>query len=167
MNMKAYIANAGIKALTVGVGRLYLLQTESERSAGHTSESNGVGFSMRTDKTGTYIGSWIFKGIPKAEREAELNKLASGQTSRCSLISGKFVEKARWVCDVHHKQLSALAARKATAHVAPERKVLALPAPAPKAVASLYDNGGIVISVPFVNLETAIQATDPFQEQLM
>lgn len=163
MNMKDYIANAGVKALTVGVGRLYLLQTEGEKQAGHTSESNGVGFSMKTDKTGTYMGSWIFKGIPKAEREAELNKLAAGQPSRCQLISGRFVEKARWVCDVHHKQLSAIAARKATAHVAPERKVLALPAPAPKAVATLYEKGEVVLSAPFTTLESAILAADPFQ----
>lgn len=123
--MKGFLMTASTRALTVAIGRLYLLQTTGERAVGATLERNGVGFSKKTENTGTYIGSWVFRGVSKDQMAIELNNLSNGLPSQCQLISDRFIEKARSIATVHARQLASLAAtKKATAHIANDRKVI-------------------------------------------
>lgn len=125
--MKSFIATATSRALTVAVGRIYLRQTPQEHEVGQTIERNHQGFSKRTEHIGTYIGDWVFKGIPRSQMSDELDKLATGKPSRCHVVSGSFIEKARKLATIHSKQLSALAVIKAGSKVLEDRKVIPQP----------------------------------------
>lgn len=63
---------------------IYSKQTESEKSAAFTTETNNVGFNKFDAKTGTYLAKWILSGRH---------------------LSGEFLEKGRKLSKKYVRQL--------------------------------------------------------------
>jgi hypothetical protein len=136
----------------VAVGRamvaLYKRQTEGEQRTSTTVESNGKGFSAFHAKNGTYYAKWVKSG---------------------RVLTGKHLVAARKMALHYVRQLSSIAAEKATAHIAADRKVLpqkpdTIPCPPPVDPCEVtLTTAAKQIRLPFTDLQSAITLTDPFQ----
>lgn len=89
---------------------LLSFQTRGERAIGATVESNGKGFSHRTEHRGTYFAKWVLNLAPHcSDRQMELaidNYLKGNFPGRA--LTGRFVSQAREIALLHRRQLESL-----------------------------------------------------------
>lgn len=109
------VINSSTLAVETAMVILLSYQTEGERSVGATVESNGKGFSHRTEHRGTYFAKWVL-GVTHRTPEHKVAKaitayLASTPTERAQFgnsLSGRFVHQAREIALIHRAQLQDL-----------------------------------------------------------
>ena len=103
---------------------LYMRQTVGEQRTSTTTESNGMGFSAFHAKNGTYYAKWVQSG---------------------RMLTGRHLDSARKMALHYVRQLSTIAAEKATAHIAADRKVMSNKSdtiPCPPPACDTFDNRG-------------------------
>lgn len=104
------IINSSDRAVAKAMVVLLSFQTRGERAIGATVESNGKGFSHRTEHRGTYFAKWVLNLAPNcSDRQMELaidNYLKGNLPGRA--ITGRFLHQAREIANLHRRQLEAL-----------------------------------------------------------
>lgn len=109
------ILNGSTLAVKTAMVILLSYQTRGERAIGATVESNGKGFSHRTEHRGTYFAKWVL-GLSNRSTDRQIEKaiedfLAGDLVTRARFgnpLTGRFVEQARDIAIHHRAQLQDL-----------------------------------------------------------